>query len=144
VVEFKCRFGDPECQVILPRLGEDLLPLLHAVATGEGLASSVAWRAESSVCVVLASGGYPGRYETNRPITGLEDAAGVPGATIFHAGTAMRDGALVTAGGRVLGVQALGADVAEAIARAYAAAERISFEGAHCRKDIGKRAIGRR
>ena len=139
-----CRFGDPECQVILPRLDQDLLPLLLAVARGERLGSGLAWRAESSVCVVLASWGYPGRYETGLPIAGVAEAARLPGATIFQAGTAMREGALVTAGGRVLGVQALGADIADAIARAYTAAGRISFEGAHCRKDIGRRAIGRR
>ena len=144
VVEFNCRFGDPECQAILPRLDQDLLPLLLAVATGEDLAPSLTWRAESSICVVLASGGYPGRYETGRPITGAEDAARLPGVTLFHAGTARRDGALVTAGGRVLGVQALGADIAEASARAYAAVARISFAGMHWRKDIGRKAIGRR
>jgi len=149
VVEFNCRFGDPECQVILPRLDQDLLPLLLAVATGEGLKAegltpSLTWRAESSICVVLASGGYPGRYETGFPIVGTEDAARLPEVTVFHAGTARRDGALVTAGGRVLGVQALGADIAEASARAYAAVGRISFPGMHWRHDIGRKAIGRR
>jgi phosphoribosylamine---glycine ligase len=144
VVEFNCRFGDPECQAILPRLDQDLLPLLLAAATGEGMPTALTWRPESSVCVVLASGGYPGRYETGCPITGAEDAAGMPGLTLFHAGTAMRDGTLVTGGGRVLGVQALGADVTEAIARAYAGVARISFAGMHFRKDIGRRALGRR
>ena len=144
VVEFNCRFGDPECQVILPRLDQDLLPLLLAVARGERVASGLAWRAESSVCVVMASGGYPDTYETGRPIAGVAEAARLPGATIFHAGTAMRDGALVTAGGRVLGVQALGADITGAIAQAYTAAGQITFEGAHYRKDIGRRAVGRR
>jgi phosphoribosylamine--glycine ligase len=144
VVEFNCRFGDPECQVILPCLDQDLLPLLLSVARGEGLPSSVAWRAESSVCVVLASSGYPGAYETGHPISGVAEAALLPGTMVFHAGTATRDGVLVTAGGRVLGVQALGEDVADAIARAYAGAARIRFAGAHCRRDIGRRAVGRR
>jgi phosphoribosylamine---glycine ligase len=143
VVEFNCRFGDPECQAILPRLDEDLVPLLLAAAAGGRLPPSVRWRRDASVCVVLASGGYPGRYDTGRPISGVEAAGRVPGATIFHAGTARRDGALVTAGGRVLGVQALGDSIADAIARAYEAADRISFEGMHFRKDIGRRAIGR-
>jgi len=143
VVEFNCRFGDPECQVILPRLDEDLLPLLLSVAIGERLPSTVAWRAESSVCVVLASGGYPGSYEIGYHISGVAEAARLPDTMIFHAGTATRDGVLVTAGGRVLGVQALGVDVADAIDRAYTAAARIAFPGVHCRKDIGRRAIGR-
>jgi phosphoribosylamine--glycine ligase len=144
VVEFNCRFGDPECQAIVPCLDEDLLPLLLAVATGSALPSVVTRRPESSVCVVLASDGYPGRYETGRVISGVEAAARVAGATIFHAGTARRDGALVTAGGRVLGVQALGNTIVEAVGRAYEAVDRISFEGMHFRKDIGRRAIGRR
>jgi phosphoribosylamine--glycine ligase len=143
VVEFNCRFGDPECQVILPRLDQDLLPLLLSVASGESLPSSIAWRTESSVCVVLASGGYPGAYEAGHPISGVSEAERLPGTRVFHAGTATRDGVLVTAGGRVLGVQALGEDVADAIARAYTGTARIAFAGAHCRKDIGRRAIGR-
>ncbi len=147
VVEFNCRFGDPECQAILPRLDGDVLPLLDAVARGHGLPSTVAWRLEASVCVVLASGGYPGKYETGRPIHGLEELEG-SGAfggdvCVFHGGTAVREGVLVTAGGRVLGVQALGRDIRSAITRAYAAVERIAFEGVHFRRDIGRRAIGR-
>ncbi|HEV8438475.1 MAG TPA: phosphoribosylamine--glycine ligase [Methylomirabilota bacterium] len=144
VVEFNCRFGDPECQVILPRLDQDLLPLLLAVARGEGLGDPLRWRSESSVCVVLASGGYPDAYQTGRPITGVEAAGRLPGVTIFHAGTALRDGRLVTAGGRVLGVQALGADIADSVSTAYRAVERISFTGVHARRDIGRRAMGRR
>ena len=144
VVEFNCRFGDPECQVLLPRLRTDLLPLLAAVAEGKSLPASLAWRAEPSVCVILTSAGYPGRYETGRIIHGVERAERLPGITIFHAGTAARDGGLVTAGGRVLGVQALGTDLAEAIKLAYRAVGRISFKGAHFRTDIGRRAIARR
>ena len=143
VVEFNCRFGDPECQAILPRLDQDLLPVLEAVAAGRGLPASLAWRREASVCVVAASGGYPGPYDTGMPITGVEEAGRLAGVTVFHAGTARRDGALVTAGGRVLGVQALGEDIPGAIARAYAAMDRIAFSGMHARRDIGRRAVGR-
>jgi phosphoribosylamine--glycine ligase len=143
VVEFNCRFGDPECQAILPRLDQDLLPVLDAVAQGRGLPASLAWRREASVCVVAASGGYPGPYDTGVTITGVEEAGRLAGVTVFHAGTARRDGVLVTAGGRVLGVQALGEDIASAIARAYAAMDRIAFSGMHARRDIGRRAVGR-
>jgi phosphoribosylamine---glycine ligase len=149
VVEFNCRFGDPECQVVMPRLADDLLPLLDAVARGYGLPASVAWKPEASVCVVLASAGYPGTHETGRPITFLAGAGGIadveaqPGVQVFHAGTALRDGALVTAGGRVLGVQALGRDIRGAVDAAYAAVERIHFEGMHYRRDIAGRALRR-
>jgi phosphoribosylamine---glycine ligase len=150
LIEFNCRFGDPECQAILPRLDQDLLPLLESVAAARGLPASLGWRPEASVCVVLASAGYPGKYETGRPISGLNregqlDSGGGSGSVnIFHAGTALEGGRLVTAGGRVLGVQALGRDVREAITNAYAAVARIRFDGAHFRKDIGRKAIGRR
>jgi phosphoribosylamine--glycine ligase len=144
VVEFNCRFGDPECQVLLPRLEGDLLPLLEAVASGRGLPDRLAWRPEVSVCVVLASGGYPGAYRTGMAISGVEEAGKVPGVTVFHAGTAVKDGRLVTAGGRVLGVEALGADVGAARARAYDAVERIAFAGMHYRRDIAGRALARR
>jgi phosphoribosylamine--glycine ligase len=149
VVEFNCRFGDPECQVVIPRLDGDLLPLLDAVARGGGLPASVVWKPEASVCVVLASAGYPGTYETGRPITfftgagGIADVEALPGVQVFHAGTALRDGALVTAGGRVLGVQALGRDIRGAVDAAYAAVERIHFEGMHYRRDIAGRALRR-
>jgi phosphoribosylamine--glycine ligase len=140
VIEFNCRFGDPECQVIVPRLAGDLLALLHAAATGQGLPTTLAWSPQASVCVVMASGGYPGPYETGRPIAGVEAAAGLADVNVFHAGTALESGRLVTAGGRVLGVQALGDDVASAIRRAYAGVERIRFDGAHYRRDIGARS----
>ena len=143
VVEFNCRFGDPECQAILPRLDQDLLPVLEAVAAGRGLPASLAWRREASVCVVAASGGYPGPYDTGLTITGVEEAGRLAGVTVFHAATARRDGVLVTAGGRVLGVQALGGDIEGAIARAYTALDRIAFPGMHARRDIGHRAVGR-
>jgi len=143
VIEFNCRFGDPECQAILPRLEGDLLMLLEAVAMGHGLPAAVSWSPRASVCVVMTSAGYPGVPETGRPITGTSDATALPQVNVFHAGTALADGVLVTAGGRVLGVQAMGADVAGAIRTAYAAVERIRFEGAHYRRDIGHHALRR-
>jgi phosphoribosylamine---glycine ligase len=138
VIEFNCRFGDPECQAILPRLEDDLLALLLATATGKGLPPALAFSPQSSVCVVMTSAGYPGAYETGRAITGVEAAAGLPGVNVFHAGTALAGGALVTAGGRVLGVTAVAASVAAAIEAAYEAADRIEFEGMHYRRDIGR------
>ena len=141
VLEYNVRHGDPECQVLVPRLADDLVPLCQAVAEGKGLPETVAWRPEAAVCVVLASGGYPGRYETGYPITGIEAAEARPGVTAFYAGTAVRDGHLVTGGGRVLGVTALGADIPAAIAAAYAAVGEIRFEGMHFRRDIGRRAL---
>jgi len=143
VVEFNCRFGDPECQAILPRLDDDILPVFDAVARGRGLPASLRWRPESSVCVVLASRGYPAAPKVGDPISGLDDAGALPGVNVFHAGTARRDGGLVTAGGRVLGVQALGPDIRSAIARAYEAVGRIRFDGMQLRRDIGQRALGR-
>jgi phosphoribosylamine--glycine ligase len=142
VVEFNCRFGDPECQAILPRLDEDILPVFDAVARGRGLPASLRWRPESSVCVVLASRGYPAAPKVGDPISGLDDAGALPGVNVFQAGTARRDGSLVTAGGRVLGVQALGPDIRSAIARAYEAVDRIRFDGMQLRRDIGRRALG--
>jgi phosphoribosylamine---glycine ligase len=143
VLEFNARFGDPEAQVLMPRLAGDLLPLCRAAAEGSSLPEAVQWRPEAAVCVVLASGGYPGTYETGHPITGLQAAAARPGVTVFHAGTVLRDGQVVTAGGRVLGVTALGADIPAAIAAAYRAVADIQFAGMHFRRDIGGRALAR-
>ena len=143
VVEFNCRFGDPECQAILPRLDEDILPVFETVASGRGLPASLRWRREASVCVVLASPGYPGTPRAGLPIEGVEAAAALPGVNVFHAGTALRDGALLTAGGRVLGVQTLGGDIRAAMERAYDAVGRIRFEGMQFRHDIGRRALAR-
>jgi len=144
VVEFNCRFGDPECQAIVPRLAEDILPLLDAVAHGRPLPVSLRWHAEASVCVAMASHGYPGTTRTGDEITGLDAEGGLAGGVnVFHAGTARRDGRLVTSGGRVLGVQALGADVRAAIARAYAGVEQIRFDGMQFRRDIGRKAVDR-
>lgn len=143
VVEFNCRFGDPECQAILPRLDEDVLPLFEAVAAGGELPSSLRWRAEASVCVVLASPGYPDTPRTGLRIQGLDADGGLPGVNVFHAGTARRDGSLVTAGGRVLGVQAQAPDISKAIGAAYEAVGRIRFDGVQFRHDIGRRALAR-
>ncbi|MGH7389333.1 MAG: phosphoribosylamine--glycine ligase [Candidatus Rokuibacteriota bacterium] len=141
VLEFNCRFGDPECQVLMSRLGEDLVPLLHAAARGERLPVRVTLRPEATVCVVIASGGYPGEYRTGLPIQGVGDAERVDGVRVFHAGTAGRDGRLVTAGGRVVGVTATAPSIGAAIDRAYTAVDRIRFDGMHFRRDIGRRAI---
>ena len=143
VLEYNVRHGDPECQTLVVRLAADLLPICRAVAEGQGLPETVAWRPEAVVCVVLASAGYPGSYPTGQPIAGLEAAGARPGVTVFHAGTARRKGRLVTAGGRVLGVTALGADIPAAIQAAYEAVGDIHFEGMHYRRDIGRRALAR-
>jgi phosphoribosylamine--glycine ligase len=143
VLEYNVRFGDPECQVLLPRLDEDLLALVQSAAEGRAVPASVRWRADAAACVVLASGGYPGPYASGQPIDGLEDAAACPGVTVFHAGTALRDGRLVTAGGRVLGVTATAPDVPAAVAAAYEAVGRVRFAGMHYRRDIGARALRR-
>src|SRR5206468_11641813 len=139
VVEFNCRFGDPECQALVVRAPGDLVPLLLASARGEGWPPSVPWPHVASVCVNIASGGYPGTYPTGLPIRGIDAAAARPGVQVFHAGTATKHGMLVTAGGRVLGVTAVGERMDAAIAAAYAAVREISFEGMHYRTDIGRR-----
>ncbi len=142
VVEFNVRFGDPETQPLVLRMAGDLVPLLNGSAHGnlERVAPMI-WEA-AAVCVVLASGGYPRSYETGFPIEGLESLDGDPDLVVFHAGTRTgADGRTLTAGGRVLGVTARGASVAEAQARAYAGAERIRFKGAHMRRDIAARAL---
>jgi phosphoribosylamine---glycine ligase len=142
VLEFNARFGDPETQVYLTRLESDLLELLEASAGGTLGAIEPAWSPLASVCVVMASGGYPGEYARGKRVSGLEAAAALPRTKVFHAGTALEDGAVVTSGGRVLGVTALGESLAAARARAYAAVDRIHFDGAHFRGDIAQRALG--
>lgn len=136
VLEFNCRFGDPETQTLLPRMKSDLLTLLEATIDGEIDKQKIEWDPRASVTVVLASGGYPGKYETGRLISGLSDAAKLEGVQIFHAGTKVANDEIVTSGGRVLAVTALGADIAAARARAYDAAALIQFEGCHYRRDI--------
>jgi len=142
VLEFNARFGDPEAQAVLPRLDSDLAELLMACVEGRLGEAKVAWSPESCVTVVLSSGGYPGPYRTGLPIEGLGAAGKSDRVAIFHAGTARRDGRVVTEGGRVLAVSALGTDLADARARAYRAASLVSFEGAHRRSDIAKEAAG--
>jgi phosphoribosylamine---glycine ligase len=137
VVEFNCRFGDPETQALLPRLRSDLAELLLAASGGELAGVRPVWDPRACVTVVVASGGYPGAYRKGLPIDGLAEAAAVDGVEVYHAGTAVDgDGRMVTAGGRVLAVSALGGDVLQARARAYDAAGRIRFEGAFRRPDI--------
>ncbi len=141
VMEFNARFGDPETQVYLMRLENDLLELLAASVCGSLGSLALKWKPEASVCVVMASGGYPGNYPKGKIITGLDAANKLPGTKVFHAGTALKDGHIVTNGGRVLGVTALGGDLRAAQAAAYAAAECIQFEGAHFRRDIAAKAL---
>ncbi len=141
VLEFNCRFGDPEAQVVVPRLESDLLEVLLAVVEGRLGEVELRWDDRAAVCVVLASGGYPGPYETGKVITGLADVP--PDVLIFHAGTAQVEGRIVTSGGRVLGVTGFGKTVREAVGRAYAGVEKISFEGMHYRRDIAHRALAK-
>jgi phosphoribosylamine--glycine ligase len=142
-LEFNARFGDPECQPLLMRMKSDLVPLLLAVAEGDLSKHAIEWHDQAAICVVLAAEGYPGDYPKGDEITGIEAAEAVGEVTVFHAGTAEQDGHIVTSGGRVLGVTALGSSVADAIERAYQGVSRISWRGMQFRKDIGQKAIGR-
>jgi phosphoribosylamine--glycine ligase len=137
VLEFNCRLGDPETQAIIARMDFDLLEVLNDVAAGKLDTSKLRWKPGASVCVVLASGGYPGRFESGKRIEGLTGAANIPGVKLLHAGTKLDGGAVVTNGGRVLGVTATGPSLDAALAAAYAAAAHIHFAGMHYRKDIG-------
>jgi phosphoribosylamine--glycine ligase len=145
VLEFNVRFGDPETQVILPLLESDLCTALWAATETALDTVSLAWRPEACVCVVCAAPGYPGTYPKGLAISGLEQVAqdAPAGVMVFHAGTRRADGAVVTAGGRVLGVTARAPDLRAAIARAYHAVGALHFEGMHYRKDIGSKALGR-
>src|SRR5688572_22074149 len=143
VIELNVRFGDPEAQVVLPRLDEDLSSLLAAAATNRLPSRPARFRDEPHVGVVLASAGYPEQPESGKPIAGLDAAAGVPGAMVFHAGTARRNGRIVTAGGRVLTVVGRGPSHREAIETAYRAAAHIRFDGMQMRRDIGTKALAR-
>ena len=142
VVEFNARFGDPETQVVLPLLDGNLAEIMCACCEGRLADVPIAWKDGAAVCVVLAAGGYPGQYEKGHEIHGIADAEDA-GALVFHAGTAERKGKIVTNGGRVLGVVGRGADISSAVRAAYAAAEKISFEGMYYRKDIAHRALNR-
>ena len=142
-LELNARFGDPEAQPLLMRMKSDLVPILEAVIDERLHEVRIEWRPEAAVCVVMASDGYPGPYEKGKVIEGLEAASKVQGVVIFHAGTARKEDKVVTAGGCVLGVTALGKDIKEAMERAYEAVKKIHWEGVHYRTDIGKKALVR-
>jgi len=143
VVEFNARFGDPETQAVLPRMKSDIVPIMQACIDGTLDKMQIEWTNNSAVCVVMASGGYPGSYEKGKVISGLEAAGAMEKVVVFHAGTARKGNDIITNGGRVLGVTALGSTVKDAIDRAYEAVAKISFEGAYFRKDIGYRVLNR-
>ena len=141
VLEFNCRFGDPETQPIVMRMESDLLEALEAAVAGRASDGDFRWSPEAAVCVVMASGGYPGAFEAGKPITGIEEADRLYGVKVFHAGTSRRDGAYYSSGGRVLGVAARGKDLPDAVERAYDAVMKIRFDGMHYRKDIAARGL---
>ncbi len=141
VIEFNARFGDPETQVYLPRLENDLVDLLLASAEGRLDAVGLRWSSDACVCVVVASGGYPGHYEKGKRIHGLDDVAALPDVKVFHAGTTLKDGQVVTNGGRVLGVTAWAPTLAGARDKAYAAVDKLCFEGMHFRRDIAAKGL---
>lgn len=137
VIEYNSRFGDPETQVVLPRLKTPLIEIVEAVVNGTLAQQEIEWEDNACACVVMASGGYPKSYPKGLEITGLNDNGQIPGVTVYHAGTSYKDGKFFTAGGRVLGVTACGNTLAAALQKAYDGVHRIHFEGAHYRKDIG-------
>ena len=143
VLEFNARFGDPETQVIMARMRSDIVPILQGVADGQLKETKIDWAKEAAVCVVVTARGYPDAPETGHEIKGLDSFRGQNDVMVFHAATANRDGKIVTVGGRVLGVTALGANLDAAVQRAYEAVKKISFEGMHYRKDIGQKALAR-
>jgi len=143
IVEFNARFGDPETQAVLPRMKSDIVPIILACIDGTLDKMQIEWTDEPAVCVAMASGGYPGSYEKGKVINGLETVAKMDNVMVFHAGTAKKDDSIVTSGGRVLGVTALGNSIENAIKRAYKAVDKISFDGAYCRRDIGRKALNR-
>ena len=141
VLEFNCRFGDPEAQPLLVRMKTDIVPILEATMEGSLASEKIEWDNRTSICVVMSSEGYPGDYEKGREITGLEKLEGMEAVQVFHSGTTLSNGSLVTSGGRVLGITALGDGIEKAINRAYKAIEYVSWEGAHFRYDIGAKAL---
>jgi len=143
VVEYNARFGDPEAQPLLMRLKSDIVPVMQACARGQLTQDRLEWLDKAAVCVVMASGGYPADYEKGFPISGLDEAEDIEDLVVFHAGTALKDGQIVNSGGRVLGVTGLGRTVAEAIEKAYAGVEKISWQGVQYRRDIGRKALNR-
>lgn len=140
VIEYNCRFGDPETQVVLPRLKTDIIDIFEAINNGTLAELEIEWADEACACVIAASGGYPKSYPKGIEITGLENGQ-KDGVIVYHAGTAIKDGKLVTSGGRVLGVTALGSDLQQALDKAYAALDEIHFDNMHFRHDIGKKAL---
>lgn len=140
VIEYNCRFGDPETQVVLPRLKTDIMDIFEAINNETLSELDIEWSDEACACVIMASGGYPKSYPKGIEITGLTDGQ-LQGVTVYHAGTAVKDGKLVTSGGRVLGVTALGDTLENALVKSYSAVDKINFENAHYRKDIGQRAL---
>lgn len=143
VLEFNCRFGDPETQPILMRMESDLVEAIEASIDGRTSDGDFKWSSDSAVCLVVASGGYPGAYEAGKKIIGLEQAAKIDGVKVFHSGTSSREGGFYTAGGRVLGITARAGNLPQAVDSAYRAASTIGFDGAHYRKDIAARALKR-
>jgi phosphoribosylamine--glycine ligase len=141
VLEYNARFGDPETQVVLPLMKSDIVDLMLAAVSGSLDSYEISWYNEAAVCVVIASGGYPGAYEKGKPISGLDAANALDGVTVFHAGTKLVNGNAATSGGRVLGVTGVGKDIKSAIATAYSGVDKIEFEGMHYRKDIGAKAL---
>ncbi|MGA1795223.1 MAG: phosphoribosylamine--glycine ligase [bacterium] len=143
VLEFNCRFGDPEAQPILMRMENDLVPVIQAALEGRLSEVALSWSPGASVCVVAASSGYPGQYEKGKEIRGLDEVSDIDGVAVFHAGTAMNNGRVLTNGGRVLGVTALGSDLRQAVEKAYKALDRIRFEGIYFRRDIARKGLSR-
>ena len=143
VIEFNCRFGDPEAQVLLPRMAGDLVPVLEACIDGTLEDVNVGWKPEAAACVVMASGGYPDAYEKGKAIRGLDETILLEGVTVFHAATKAQNGGIVTDGGRILGVTALASDLKSAVDQAYRGVGEIHFDRAHFRTDIGYRALTR-
>jgi phosphoribosylamine--glycine ligase len=141
VLEFNCRFGDPETQAVLMRLDSDLLDAIEAAVEGRVSPGEFKWSGDASCCVVVASGGYPGSFVTGKQVSGLDRASSLNNVKVFHAGTSKRDGVFYTSGGRVLGVTARAPRLEDAISRAYEAVRLISFEEMYYRKDIGARAL---
>jgi len=143
VLEFNVRFGDPETQAILPRLNTDLMEVMQASIDGKLGMMKLSWKKDNCVCVVLSSGGYPGKYQKGKEISGLDELKGKDGVVVFHAGTKLDDRKILTNGGRVLGATALGENIEAAIKNTYQAIDKIKFEGMHFRRDIGARALKR-
>jgi phosphoribosylamine--glycine ligase len=141
VLEFNVRFGDPEAQVLLSRMKSDIVPIMLATITGKLDKIDLEWYPQASVCVVMASGGYPGSYDNGKEITGLDVLKNQEGISVFHAGTKSANGKIITNGGRVLNVVACGEDIEDAQKKVYEAVSKISFDGAHYRRDIASKAI---